>query len=109
MSLISIVSELEFHLAYNYALCYFVTTITTGGQMIGDIVFDLDWYQLPSAGQQFSRMVMHRSQKVIKIKGLGVFVCSLETFLKVRIQLSIFYAKQFNLWFIFKSEVTFYS
>lgn len=84
MSLISIVSELEFHLVYNYALCYFVTTIATNALMIGDIVYDLAWHQLPCAEQQFMRMVMHRSQKMIKIKGLGVFVCSLETFLKVR-------------------------
>lgn len=51
--------------------------------MISNITYDLSWYCLPNAEQNFLRMMIHRSQKIIQIKGLGVFVCSLETFLKV--------------------------
>lgn len=84
MSFISISSELEFHVVNNFLLCFYITTITTNISMIGSITYDLSWYYLPNGEQDFVRMIIHRSQKIMQIKGLGVFVCSLETFLKVK-------------------------
>lgn len=84
MSFISIASELEFHVVNNFLLCFFITTITTNTLVIGSIIYDLSWYCLPNGEQNFVRIIMRRSQKIIQIKGLGVFVCSLETFLKVK-------------------------
>lgn len=50
---------------------------------IGDIAYDLSWYQMPRDNQYIVETILRRSQKPIELKGLGVFVCSLTTFLKV--------------------------
>lgn len=50
---------------------------------IGNIVYGLHWYQLPSNEQYIVETIIRRSQVPIAIKGMGVIVCSLETYLKV--------------------------
>lgn len=67
----------------NYSLCYFVTTSAINATSIADRIYDLQWYQLSSTEQFFVQMVIRRAQKPFELKGLGVFVCSLQIFLKV--------------------------
>lgn len=67
----------------NYSLCYFVTTSAINAISISDRVYDLRWYQLSRTEQYFVQMIIQRAQKPFELKGLGVFVCSLQTFLKV--------------------------
>lgn len=50
---------------------------------IGDHIYELHWYQLSRNEQFVVQMIIARSQKPFELKGLGVFECSLETFLKV--------------------------
>lgn len=50
---------------------------------IGDIVYGLSWYQLSRNDQYIVKTIIRRAQKPIALKGLGVFVCSLNTFLNV--------------------------
>lgn len=50
---------------------------------IGDHMYELHWYQLPRSEQFAVQMIIKRSHKTFELKGLGVFECSLETFLKV--------------------------
>lgn len=52
---------------------------------IGDRVYGLHWYELQRDEQFAVRMMIQRAQKPFELKGLGVFVCSLETFLTVNI------------------------
>lgn len=50
---------------------------------IGDRMFDLHWYQLRRSEQFIVQIMIQRAQRPFELKGLGVFVCSLETYLKV--------------------------
>lgn len=77
---------LQFFSTVNYVLCFLITSLTIDAMTIGDILYDLNWYQLPRAEQYIVQIIIRRSQDSIEMKGLGVFVCSLETFLKVRIR-----------------------
>lgn len=67
----------------DYILCYFVTTSTINAMSIGDQIYNLCWYQLPRNDQYIVETIIRRAQKTIELKGLGVFVCSLMTYLKV--------------------------
>lgn len=64
-------------------LCYFVTTSMLKTMTIGDRVYELYWYQLSRSEQYIVRMIINRTQKPFHIRILGVFKCSLGTFLKV--------------------------
>lgn len=65
-------------------LCYFTTSATINAMLVGDRIYELNWYE-KSRNEQFMVQVMiQRAQKPFDLKGLGVFVCSLETYLKVK-------------------------
>lgn len=34
----------------NYVLCYYINTLRINSVSVGDIIYDLHWYQLPSKG-----------------------------------------------------------
>lgn len=50
---------------------------------IGDLTYGISWYQLPRDEQFVVQSIIQRSQKLFELKGLGVIVCSLETYLRV--------------------------
>lgn len=83
-NLASEMSSLTFFLIANYVLCYFITTLTINTMSVGDKVFDLLWYQLPSKKHFNVQMIIRRAQYPFELRALGVFVCSLETYLEVR-------------------------
>lgn len=62
-----------------------MTGLTTNAANIGDIAYDALWYERPSKEQFVIQMIMQRAQKTFELKGMGVFVCSLQTFLMVNI------------------------
>lgn len=73
---------------------------------VGNIVYDLNWYQLPIKDQFIVHTIIRRSHDPVELKGLGVFVCSLETFLEVNItKNALLYAVnyQLNTFFFFCS------
>lgn len=74
---------MEFHLVYNFLICFFVTKLQTRALEIGDMAYDLTWYRMPRAEQRFVLIAIHRAQQGIEIKGMGWFVCSLGMFLTV--------------------------
>lgn len=86
-NLLTLIGGLAFQSILNYMLCYYVTTITINVMSIGDKIYDLRWYQLSHSEQYIVRMLIRRSQKPFELKGLGVFVCSLETFVLVIIRI----------------------
>lgn len=50
---------------------------------IGDIAYNSHWYAMSPGDKVIIEMIIRRSQRPFEIKGLGVLVCSLETFLRV--------------------------
>lgn len=67
-----------------FTLCFFVTTSTLNVLSVGDRIYELNWYELSRNERFFVLMMIQRAQKPFELKGLGVFVCSLETYLKVK-------------------------
>lgn len=48
-----------------------------------DVIYDLHWFQL-SRGEQFVvQTIIQRSQQQFELRGLGILMCSLDTYLKV--------------------------
>lgn len=75
--------EFIFFSAANFVLCYFITMITIVVVSIGDVVYGSHWYSMQHDDQFLVQMIVTRSQKPFALKGLSVFVCSLETYAKV--------------------------
>lgn len=50
---------------------------------IGNQIYNLHWYQLPRSEQFIVQLMIQRANRPFTVKGLDVFVCSLEVFLKV--------------------------
>lgn len=75
---------LPFFLTINYVLCYSITSLTIDAMSISSIIYYMYWYQLPTKQQFIVQIIIHRAQEPFELKGLGVFVCSLETYLRVR-------------------------
>lgn len=75
--------ELIFLLAVNWLLCYILTTSAMNMMSIGDIIYNLSWYELSRDEQFIVQTIIRRSQKAFELKALGVFACSLEIYLKV--------------------------
>lgn len=82
-------NEVMYYAIENYLMCYFITSITVKTVSIGDIAYNSPWYQMTRNEQVFVEMIIRRSQRPYELKGLGVFVCSLETYLRVSQHLSV--------------------
>lgn len=69
--------------------------ISTNIMSVGDVVYGLFWYTLPLNEQFIVETIIRRSHKTYEVKGLGMFVCSLETYMKVNIcfLLLLFFSK----------------
>lgn len=83
LNLATYICGFVFLLCLNYMLCFFITAATLNAMSIGDRIFDLHWYQLARSEQFIVHIMIQRSQEPFQLKGLGVFVCSLETYLMV--------------------------
>lgn len=77
------INELVYILGINFILSYFVTALTTSAHHVGNIVYDSLWYEMPKQEQFMVQMVMRHAQRPFELRGMGVFVCSLQTFLTV--------------------------
>lgn len=66
-------------------MCYFVSNIIYDTGSIADIAYNSTWYQMTRTERVCVEMIIRRAQRPFELKGLGVFVCSLETYLKVTI------------------------
>lgn len=83
LNLITYICEIGFFSMWNFMLSYFITTSMINAMLIGDAIYDLHWYQLSHSEQFIVQMLVQRSQTPFQLKGLGIFNCSLETYLKV--------------------------
>lgn len=57
--------------------------------LVGDRIYELNWYEISRKEQFIVQMMIQRAQRPFELKGLGVFVCSLETYLKVQLKLTV--------------------
>lgn len=64
-------------------MCYFVSKIIEDTESIGDMTYSSPWYEMSRAEKVAVEMIILRSQQPYEVKGLGVFVCSLQTYLAV--------------------------
>lgn len=103
-----ILSSLSFFVLNNYMLCYLITTLTIDAMSVGDRIYELNWFQLSRREQFIVYIIIRRSQDAFELKGLGVFVCSLETYAKVI--WSISQRRYANLiWFVLFCRIPFFS
>lgn len=76
-----------------FLLCFFISVITIDTGSIGDIAYNSPWYQMTHTEHVIIEMVIRRSQRPCELKGLGVIVCSLETYQRVMLMLILFELK----------------
>lgn len=50
-----------------------------------DRIYDLPWYQLSPHQQFMMQVIIMRAQTPFEVRALGVFICSLEVYLKVQV------------------------
>lgn len=65
--------------------CIYANFATDQVSAIGDVAYDLKWYNCPLKMQKFIILIIARSQYPAKFTGLGLCDCSLEIFGKVSI------------------------
>lgn len=70
-------------LPLNFAYCYFADIVTANLYEIGDIFYNIAWYQLPVQMQIFLVLPIQRTGKRFRFQSLGIIDCSLAVFLSV--------------------------
>lgn len=74
-----------------FMYCSLSEYMTSDLSEIGDIFYNSVWYRLPVKEQCLMLQPIERAQRVFRLKGLGLFDCSLDVFTTVKILvLSIF-------------------
>lgn len=78
------VSTLGLHNTMLFILCHFSEKFTDRSYDVGDVIYsDLLWYKLSIRQQKLLILPIQRAQKLFRLRGYGIFDCSLELFLKV--------------------------
>lgn len=68
--------------------CYLSECVTSDLLEIGENFYNSPWYRLPLKEQRLLVLSITRAQRVFRLKGLGLFDCSLAVFSSVKILLS---------------------
>lgn len=77
---------LMIHVSTVYILCLYAEQLTTQTfELIKLFYCDLLWYNLSINQQKFMIFIICRSQKNFRMTGYGIYSCSMELFLTVRI------------------------
>lgn len=68
-----------------FSYFFLAECITTDLLSVGDLFYNSDWYRLLSVQQQKLLVLpIQRAQRELRLKGLGLFDCSLVTFASVK-------------------------
>lgn len=90
VTMIISITLLVLHLSIVFILCFYGEKLTTQSFQVMDIIYsDLLWYKLPAQQQRVLTMSIRQAQKVYRLKGYGIFECSMELFLKVTVKLNV--------------------
>lgn len=65
--------------------CYLSECLTSDLLEVGDIFYNSMWYQLPVSKQRLLVLPIARAQRVFRLRGLGLFDCSLVVFSSVQL------------------------
>lgn len=65
--------------------CRFATLAADRAAAIGDIAYDLNWFEYPVEMQKYVILIIGRTSKRDEFSGLGLIPCSMEMFGKVSI------------------------
>lgn len=78
------VSTLVLHNSMVFFFSHFSEKFTDRSYDVGDVIYsDLLWYKLSIRQQKLLILPIQRAQKLFRLRGYGIFDCSLELFLKV--------------------------
>lgn len=77
----------------NYMSCNYANSVTEHSFNVGDIIYDSFWYRLPIKQQKAIQFTIQRAQEPFYFKGYKIFICSMETFLKVHFYFQLFFFK----------------
>lgn len=72
-------------LIWPYIFCYFASLTTDRVSAIGNIAYDVNWFDFPPKLQKYLILIINRSQEQVQFTGLNLIGCSLEVFGKVSI------------------------
>lgn len=82
----------------NFVYCRFAENLSTLSSNVSSVVYDLDWYKLPLAEQEFLLFSIRQAQKPFQLKGFKILPCTLENFLAVsaKVEKCYAYENEFN-------------
>lgn len=66
-----------------FTYCYLSECMTSDLVSIGDIFYNLQWYRLRVNQQKLIALPIQQAQSTYRLKGLGLFDCSLAVFSSV--------------------------
>lgn len=72
-------------LVFNFFICSYSEDLTQRSLDVADIIYDSNWYRLQYKQQKLLIMSIQRSQRIFRLKGFQIVDCSMEIFLKVRL------------------------
>lgn len=75
--------DVWFIVAMTFGYFYLSEWITADLLAVGDTFYDSPWYWLPAKQQRILTLPIQRAQRAFRLKGLGLFDCSLVFFLTV--------------------------
>lgn len=86
VTIITSITILGLHLSIVFILCLYGEALSAQSLQVTNIIYsNLLWYKLPVQQQQILNMPIRRAQKIFRLKGYGIFDCSMELYLKVKI------------------------
>lgn len=78
------ISALGVHMSMLLVLCHYSEKLTNLSYAVGDMVFcEIAWYKMSIEHQKILIFLIRRAQKSFRLRGYGLFDCSLEVFQKV--------------------------
>ena len=86
--------------ALTFGQFYLSEWITQDLLGIGDMFYDSPWYRLPTKRQKLMVLPLQRAQRELRLKGLGLFDCSLAVFATVTYSFIAFTTILFGMFFI---------
>lgn len=75
--------DIGFVIGITFAYFYLAEWITFDLLSIGDHFYNSAWFQLPVKQQQLFVLVIQQAQRELRLKGLGLFDCSMGVFSSV--------------------------
>lgn len=79
--------DIGFVIGLTFAYFYLAEWITSDLLSIGDHFYSSAWFQLPVKQQKLLALPIQQAQRELRLKGLGLFDCSLPVFSSVMILL----------------------